>query len=66
MLEVEVAVTAVFEYHHAASAVGSGSTGGGNSGGGAWLAPEPVSFNILQLDHRMRGNTLPLPRTLIK
>lgn len=56
MLELEVAATATFEYH----------TAGGAGGGGAWLAPEPVAFNILQLDHRMRGNTIPLPKTLLK
>ena len=56
MLELEVAVTTVLEYHPA----------GGASGGGAWLAPEPLSFNILQLQHRMRGNTIPLPKALIK
>ncbi len=26
----------------------------------------PLEFNILQLDHKMRGNTLPLPRTMLK
>ncbi|GLC71375.1 hypothetical protein PLESTF_001108700 [Pleodorina starrii] len=72
MLEVEVAVTAVFEYHAAGRGGGgggarpAGAIGGGGGGGGAWLAPEPVSFNILQLEHRMRGNTLPLPKTLLK
>ncbi|KXZ48833.1 hypothetical protein GPECTOR_25g418 [Gonium pectorale] len=85
MLEVEVAATAVFEYHvtaggaaagaRAAAGAAGGSGGGAGAGaggvqgaapGGAWVAPEPVSFNILQLEHRMRGNTIPLPKTLLK
>lgn len=26
----------------------------------------PLEFNILQLEHKMRGNTIPLPKTALK
>ena len=28
--------------------------------------PEKLEFQILQLEHRMRGNSIPLPKTALK
>ena len=33
---------------------------------GQWAAPDKVNFTILQLDHKMRGNSLPLPKAALK
>ncbi|KAJ9512946.1 hypothetical protein QJQ45_029084, partial [Haematococcus lacustris] len=52
LLEVEVALNVVVEW----------------SALEGWQIPEsrPLDFTILQLDHQMQGNNIPLPRTALK
>lgn len=78
LLEVEVSATAVMDYRpaHAASALAAGglawepaagvSSSSSGNGGGSGGGSNGVDFCILRLDHKMRGNSIPLPKTLLK
>lgn len=61
LVEVEVAATAVMEWRPQQAMAAAAA------GGPAWRSATPgVDFAILRLDHKMRGNTIPLPRALLK
>lgn len=50
LLEVEVSMTAVLEYN---PLVG-------------WQAPDKINLSIIQLHHKMRGSSLPLPSSILR
>ena len=50
LIELEVAMTAVLEY---SPVVG-------------WQAPDKVNLSIITLNHKMRGNSLPLPSAALR
>lgn len=49
-LEVEASASACFEYSHSQG----------------WAARERLSFSVLRLDHKMKGNSLPLPKAALR
>ncbi|MEW5318826.1 MAG: hypothetical protein WDW38_010012 [Sanguina aurantia] len=48
--EVEASASACFEYSHSQG----------------WAARDRLSFSVLRLDHKMKGNSLPLPKAALR